>query len=214
MVGGLAVVCVAYKAHLYQSFIMRIEWATGKLRPHDPLEVTFRGRVYKGWVSDIFNLAIARAEAEGERLEGGWEHELLSALQSKYPNYIERKEIRDSPPTLNIASALGFLKFVMKRGFDRSVVSTQEADRRAAICARCPKAGVLVGCGACKSAVRAVAGAPRKEYDFGKDNTGAEKVGCSACGCFLEVKVWMPGEYLKEEVEKHDWWEECWMRDL
>ena len=63
-------------------------------------------------------------------------------------------------------------------------MSTQEADRRAAICARCPKAGVLVGCGACRSAVRAVAGAPRKEYDFGKIIRGGRRWAALRAGAF------------------------------
>ena len=193
---------------------MKVNWSTSPCRPHEPLEVVFRGRTYTGWGSDIFRLAIARAEAEGERLEIGWEDELWSALQKKYPRYINSETVVDPPPVLSISSALSFIKFVARRGFDRSVVSTQEADRRAEICARCPKAGVLVGCGSCRAAVRAVAGAPRKEYDFGKDKSGMKKVGCSVCGCVLEVKVWLPGEYLEEEADKHDWWEECWMRDL
>ena len=193
---------------------MKVKWYTGPLRPATPLEVTFRGHSYKGWVSDLFRAVMSRAEAGGERLEGGWEEKLWMALQKKYPNYIQSETIVDAPPTLSISSALSFIRFVAKRGFDRSVVSTQEADRRAEICARCPKAGVLVGCGMCREAVRAVAGAPRKEYDFGEDEIGMRKVGCSACGCFLEVKVWMPEKYLEEEVDKHDWWEKCWMRDL
>ena len=193
---------------------MKVSWHTGTIRPNDPLEIVFRGVSYTGWVSDIFSAVITRAEAEGERLEGGWEDELWKEMQRNYPQYIFSETIVDPPPILTISSAISFIRFVAKRGFDRSVVSTQEADRRAEICARCPKAGVLVGCGMCRETVRAVAGAPRKEYDFGEDEIGKKKVGCSACGCFLEVKVWMPEKYLKEEVDKHDWWEECWMKDL
>jgi len=193
---------------------MAVKWSTGPLRPHKPLEVMFRGQLLKGWVSDIFRSAISRAEAEGDRLEGGWENQLWQALQQKYPNYIQSEPIVDPPPTLSISSALSFIRFVAKRGFNRDVVSTQEADRRAEICARCPKAAVLVGCGMCREAVRAVAGAPRKEYDFGEDEIGMRKIGCSACGCFLEVKVWMPDKYLEEEAGKHDWWEHCWVREI
>ena len=190
---------------------MAVKWSTGSLRPHKPLEVVFRGHLFRGWVSDIFRAAMARADVEGERLQGGWENELWMKLQEKYPNYINSETIVDPPPILTISSALSFIRFVAKRGFDRSVVSTQEADRRAEICTRCPKAAVLVGCGACKEAVRAVAGAPRKEYDFGEDKNGVAKTGCSACGCFLEVKVWMPEKYLDEERGKYDWWENCWV---
>ena len=106
---------------------MKVNWSTSPCRPHEPLEVVFRGRTYTGWVSDIFRLAIARAEAEGERLEIGWEDELWSALQKKYPRYINSETVVDPPPVLSISSALSFIKFVARRGFDRSVVSTQEA---------------------------------------------------------------------------------------
>ena len=186
-------------------------WVTGKKRPSKPLDIDLDGFVYRGWVSDIFKSYMSRAGAEGRRLEQGWEDRIWIKLQDKYPHYIQKKPDEVKTMTVSISTILSFVQFVRKRGFDRSVVSTQVATERAEICSRCPLAAITVGCSKCKELVRQVIGTPKMELDFGK-RYGKKVEGCDACGCYLPIKAWIPLGFLEEEKDVYPYWENCWIR--
>jgi len=171
------------------------------------------GNLYRGWVSDIFKSYLRRAEAEGRRLPEGWEDRVWQILAKSYPAYIECIPDQKHTVTVSIATILSFVKFVRRRGFNRSVVSTQVAEARAAICRECPHAAIMVGCPKCKASVREVVGSPKVELDFG-ERYGKKVEACKACGCYLDVKAWMPARFLLPEAGEFEWWEECWMLRL
>ena len=133
-------------------------------------------------------------------------------MQVKYPHYIQRIPGDVETMTISLSTVISFMQFLKRRGFDTSVVSTQEADRRAAICRACPKSGVIVGCSKCKDAVERVIKPPPHRLDFGQ-KYGKEVQGCTACGCYLAAKCWIPYRYLHPELPKHQWWDQCWMRE-
>ena len=189
---------------------MKGTWKTGKKRPQKPLSVQFAGEIYTGWVSDIFKSIIRRAEAEGRRLGQGWEDQVWNALAVKYPNYINFVPDPEETVTVSVATIINFVQFLKRRGLNKSFVSTQEAEERAATCARCPKAAPMVGCTACKATVKTLIKPPEHKLDFGT-RYNMPNQGCSACGCYLPAKVWIPMRFLEEERGKFDWWEECWM---
>lgn len=184
-------------------------WKTGSRRPKSPLEVVIDGVGYKGWVSDIFRFYIRRAGHENRQLPIGWEDRVWRALKEKYPVYIIEEKEKEAPVTVSVSTILSFLQFVKSKGWDRTVVSTQVAESRARICAGCPLSTIMVGCTKCKAAVRAVAGSPKIEFDYGEKH-GKKVQACGACGCFLDVKVWMPLEFI--EVSEAGYWENCWVR--
>lgn len=187
------------------------KWRTGSRRPKKPLEVEFHGELYKGWVSEIFRAILRRAAAEGRRLSPGWEDQVWHAMAEKYPHYIQMDpDHANAPVTVSVASVMNFVKFVRKRGWNRTVVSTQEAERRAEICRECPKAALMSGCSACKEAARTLIGTPAVSLDFGKEG-GKSKEACSACDCYLDLKVWIPMELLAEEIGQFDFHPSCWM---
>lgn len=90
-------------------------------------------------------------------------------------------------------------------------VSQEEADRRAAICAKCPKnteqsVNFCVGCFARSlvSKVNDLLGSKRTAHD--------EKLKtCSACHCQLSLKVWMAKSGMTDPAVQ--WDENCWMRE-
>jgi hypothetical protein len=90
-------------------------------------------------------------------------------------------------------------------------VSQEEADRRAAICAQCPKnvdqqVNFCIGCYARSlvSKVNDLLGSKRTAHD--------EKLKtCSACGCDLKLKTWIPKSGVADKTI--DWPAHCWVRD-
>jgi len=188
-----------------------MKWKTGSKRPAHPLEIEINGHRYKGWVNEIFKQYIRRAGALGERLPHSWEDIVWSKLHEKYPHYIIFESPKSSSAQVSVATVTSFINFVRNRGFNREVVSTQEAERRAEICRNCPMKATMTGCPSCKAAVRAIAGTPKKDFDYG-DIDGKPVKACGACGCYLDVKVWIPMEFLVEEKERHEWPEFCWMQ--
>jgi hypothetical protein len=90
-------------------------------------------------------------------------------------------------------------------------VSQEEADRRAAICAQCPKnvdqqVNFCIGCYARSlvSKVNDLLGSKRTSHD-------AQLKTCSACGCDLKLKTWMAKSGMTDASIQ--WAEGCWMRE-
>lgn len=128
-----------------------------------------------------------------------------------YPNYTGcsddsgQQPFRQSRFTV-ISQVLDFLKTCavwIAKGCQ--FVDQEEANRRAQICAGCPKnrdVGQCIPC-ASKSLLAGIKGSRSTLYD------DKLKV-CEACGCWLPVKVWFPKEVMKRdgvEYEKGI----CWM---
>jgi protein-arginine kinase activator protein McsA len=90
-------------------------------------------------------------------------------------------------------------------------VSQEEADRRAAICAQCPKntekvTEFCIGCYARSlvSKVNDLLGSKRTAHD--------EKLKvCAMCHCDLKLKTWIPKSGVVDKTI--DWPSHCWVRE-
>jgi len=181
-------------------------WKTGGLRPHNSLEVTYKGDFYKGWVSEIFQAAIRNAERKEIKLEQGWENGLWEELAKNYPSYIIfEAPVGPAPLQVSVSTIKSFLNFARKRIGDNSLVDEELARKRAAVCSVCPKAAPITGCSMCKSMARQMMKTPNVNF------LPKNKNGCSVCGCFIDVKIYLPFEILNDTVTQYPWHEDCWM---
>jgi hypothetical protein len=90
----------------------------------------------------------------------------------------------------------------------RRLVSQEEANRRANICMGCPLNVTVGGCQGCFSFVHEV----RKLLT--NITTEAKPDFCGACGCDLQLKVWIPNDILDDaETELPEYAPDCWRRE-
>ena len=88
-------------------------------------------------------------------------------------------------------------------------VDSQEAERRAEICASCPMNVPVAGCTACRRLASSLFPS-LKDHSTAFD---AELKGCGGCGCDLKLKVWLPFEVLPDGTEDAGMYDEaCWIR--
>ena len=104
------------------------------------------------------------------------------------------------------ADVLRFLKTVTQWGLVKGFkfVPTEEAERRAAICATCPMNTLVqgcMGCGGVGTLVKMIRGSVRTSQDD-KLHT------CEVCGCFLQVKVLVPAGVVDNSGLEYPSW--CW----
>jgi len=83
----------------------------------------------------------------------------------------------------------GTLVMIQNRLQGTQFVSQEEANRRAAICANCPRAVFFSKpcTGLCRELVNVLAGTGDKRTPFDHDLRA-----CGVCGCWLKVSVWFP----------------------
>jgi len=107
-------------------------------------------------------------------------------------------------------SALGrFSRTMIGIVKNRRFVTQEEANRRAEICVKCPLNVTVGGCQGCFSFVHEV----RKLLT--NITTEAKPDFCGACGCDLQLKVWIPNDILDEaETELPAYVPECWRRGV
>jgi hypothetical protein len=91
--------------------------------------------------------------------------------------------------------------------WDGTLVSREEAERRAAICSTCPKNQFVRGCWGCSGFVKQVV-----KLLQGNSGTTRDRAleSCSVCGCVLRAKVWMPLESVDNTGLEYP--EHCWQR--
>ena len=148
-------------------------------------------------------LAFCRREWKaGRRLEPDWEDAVWQALAVSHPRHIKKVPGKASSG-LSMASAVGFVRFMAKHLTDRTLVATEEAHRRAAICRECPFGLPVLGCSVCKDALQSLIHPP--EWPETPE-------GCAACGCWMPAKVWIQRAQLGAASE-FPYWEKCWMRE-
>jgi hypothetical protein len=121
---------------------------------------------------------------------------------------VERKP-EVTPPGSSKWRAVEVLRFLrtvtewgVKEGF--KFVPSEEAERRAAICATCPMNNVVPGCLGCSgvgSLVTSIRGSVRTKVDD-KLHT------CEVCGCYLQVKVLVPADVIDNKGLEYPSW--CW----
>lgn len=151
-------------------------------------------------VNGIFSKALAQFIAKDERLPLNWEETVWRALKEAHPSHIHQNG-KKPRAGVSVGSAMAFLAFMAKRIRNRSLVSIEEARRRAAICSMCPNGSKILGCSVCKAALKLTVNPPEAV---------SVPPGCSACGCFLPLKVWIPRDQLGTS-DAFPFWRGCWM---
>lgn len=113
-----------------------------------------------------------------------------------------------SMPTM----VMGFyrtMRGVVKSG--AQPVEQEEAERRAAICADCPRNIPIPPCQLCRSTVNLVG-----HWLIGKHTSKDEELkGCGVCGCSLATSVWVPVEPQREALtvdQKKILPQRCWKK--
>jgi hypothetical protein len=142
-------------------------------------------------------------DKHGLRLPLDWEDRIWKALVAAYPRYVKRVPGGAQRRSVSIGSALNFIRFMAKRITNKSLVEPVEAHRRAAVCMACPLATHVSGCHICKDALKLTVRPPEEVV---------APEACSACGCYMPLKVWLPREQLGS-AEAFPFHEKCWMRE-
>lgn len=178
-----------------------MKWTTGGPCPRI-YRAEISGKVFEDRdYNRIFTKYRVWVESQDLRLPLDWEEQVWEALKKEHPKHFIRGK-KPGHPGVSVASASSFLTFMAKRMRNRALVAPEEAKRRALICESCPMKSQVLGCSVCKDALRLFVKPPEKVVS---------PQACSACGCYLPLKIWVPREQLGSE-EDYPYWEQCWMR--
>lgn len=177
-------------------------WETGGPQPRF-LQIEYGGTYFKAAdIKGIFSLIRGHKERIGERWLPGTEEEIWLVLKATYPKHVH--QILDTrEPNITLSSVFSFIRFMVKQGFSNHLVKPEEAERRVAICRRCPKAQKVPACGVCKQGLGLMVTPP---YALQVPE------GCAACGCYLPLKAWVPRAHLGPAAD-FPYWTECWMQE-
>ena len=167
--------------------LTHMKWQTGGPVPRI-FNITVNGVFLSSrTIPELFRQFSTHHDRNDLRLPIGWEDLVWSALAVAYPKHVKRLPGESGLRMVSVPAALNFIRFLAKRISDRSLVSPEAARRRAAVCSACPMAGPVAGCSVCKDALGLTVRPPEKVEV-------AE--GCSACGCYLPLKIWVPRDQL------------------
>ena len=121
---------------------------------------------------------------------------------------VRGKRRAGTPKLLTVGAASRFIKTMLGVAKERKFVSREEAERRAAVCAKCPLATNVSGCTLCDAAFRKMGRLMEKN----PIQAPAGKEFCGACKCMIPVKVWVPNATL-DAAEADDvqlYHPDCW----
>lgn len=149
------------------------------------------------------NLQLLVEDQLCRNLPGGWCNESGVPVHDQHnPNWmLDFTRLRQGTETL-------LRWFVTSRKY----VEQTEAERRAAICTSCPNNMTAVGCTSCNlPSIMAVINQIRSGRSTSRD---AALNACSACGCSLKAKVWLPVDVLRKGTPEQQFsyfTSNCWM---
>lgn len=140
-------------------------------------------------------------------LSSGWEERFQDELCRQNEEVIcDRMKKANAVPASGIT--LDDLKrfmntLISQRG---ELVDKEEAERRATICATCPKNTVVRGCWGCFGLGKLV------QLFLGKNGTSKDRAldACSVCKCVLRAKVWLKLETIDNSGLEYP--DHCWQK--
>lgn len=113
---------------------------------------------------------------------------------------------------IRIGDVLTFLTKMAKhvaKGFD--LVEQEEAERRAAICAQCPKNREVSGCLFCQHLFEEV----MEKIEKRKTRLDHRLKSCLGCKCILKAMVWYPPKVLRDTSPADAQYAEgCWKKEI
>lgn len=145
----------------------------------------------------------------------GWEEELENEVCKNYGPETCRfvdETAGNAPRSIKISDVKNFVRVLgawMASG--GSYVDNSEAERRASICAACPKNQVIEGCTACANLPGLIAST------LGRRATSRDAVlhGCAVCSCSNKAQVHIPLDILKKGVtDDMAFPSHCWKASL
>lgn len=155
---------------------------------------------------DLRLRVLAHRRGNGIELSPLWNEELENYIceQNPYLDCFDPEKIGTTCAlTLEVLRRfLGTMWAWLKGG--GGLVEQEVAESRAAICVTCPKNIVVQGCWGCAGLTGLVAelkGDKSTKYDDQLQN-------CSICCCVNRVKIWMPLESMKSDLEYPSF---CWL---
>lgn len=138
---------------------------------------------------------------------GGWVTRFWSNVceQNHYYDCIDAENPGRYP---NLSDAWNWVKSMedwRKTGFD--TVPQEEAERRAAICAKCPHNRIISGCWGCKGVGEQVS-----KLSGGKTTSIDQNLHmCDVCLCVIKAKVHLPREVIHTDGLDDKWPSFCWL---
>lgn len=137
----------------------------------------------------------------------GWEERFQDELCRQNEQVpCDRREKTSTPKKgLSVSDLKRFMNTLLAQ--EGSFVSQEEAERRASICATCPKNQVVHGCWGCAGILKLVT-----QY-LGKKHTSKDRAleSCAVCGCVLRAKVWLEKGTIDNTGLEYP--EHCWQRE-
>lgn len=180
-----------------------MKWQTGGPVPRE-FDIRIDGLHLKArTIAGIFDQYVRSYDRKGALLPVDWEDHVWSYLAASYPKHVKRAPGVAKRRSVSVRKALNFIRFIGKRASDKRLVEPQEARRRAAVCASCPMATRVSGCSICKDALQLMIHPP--------EEVEAPEA-CSACGCYMPLKIWVPRDQLGS-ADEFDFHTSCWMRE-
>lgn len=161
---------------------------------------------------DLARRVASHRVANGIALKPGWESELENDVceQAGYDGRVCQFVENPAPRRgVRLDDVLNFLRVAARWLPKREWVAQEEAERRAAICAKCPLNVKVDGCTTCRNLVKDVA-----EF-LGSRTTpqDSELEACGVCGCSNKAQVHLPMDALARgvtaDMEFPEW---CWKR--
>lgn len=177
-----------------------MSWSTGGPTPRK-FQITVDGHTISCiTVKQVFEHYRSLVEQAGGRVMPGWEERVWRELQRSYPKHIHKTGTPASPG-LSLAGAVSYGKFILKRGWNKTLVEPHIAEERAAICRECPMREPVLSCPTCKDALKPFV---NPSYDLQIPE------GCGACGCYLKLKAFIPRKFLGK-ASAFPFSAQCWM---
>ena len=124
-----------------------------------------------------------------EQLAGRMQDQLCKTLPPGWCLFDDPSRRRPSTVIYFSDVTAGLKTFARWIASGMNYVTQAEADRRAAICAKCYLNVDVQGCSGCAKAVKEVIGDKKTKHDFALRS-------CAVCKCFLKAKVHFPMETL------------------
>lgn len=166
-------------------------------------------------IGELFRSLRAIRERDGGDLEPGWMLRFQDELCSIPGNETLCLQVDDRESDVenirhvnrdDVTRFLGTLRHFIANG--GQLVDRAKAERRAAICASCPRNVPIKGCMGCSGLIPKI----MKLTQGAKTTLDNKLMGCAVCGCQLKAKVHMPNEVIESDdtggLEFPEW---CWM---
>lgn len=180
----------------------------GVWRYRDPSGIERSDPHLKAMMAKVANLREGfRAMGRETDLANGWQDRVKDEMCAQHPE-INCRDFGKPYHKPLFADYFRFGQTMMAWARTKETVSQEEAERRASICAGCPKNTATATCAkSCKETLDWIF-----DMTAGKSTSRDHQLhGCEVCACLLKVKVWVPLDAVSfHGISKEDFPSFCW----